>query len=80
MPYINKDRRNDIDAGLPPETAGEMNYKITTILLEYIKRKGETYQTYNDIIGVLTSASHELYRRKISVYEEKKSKENGDVF
>lgn len=33
-----------------------------------------------DRIGVLTCVQHELYRRLVSVYEDKKKEMNGDVF
>jgi len=44
-PYVKRERRGEV-----PETAGELNYAITRLLVEYIERKGEFYQTYNDII------------------------------
>ena len=61
------------------KTEGELNYFITSILNVYLKQKGEKYATYNDIIGVLECAKLEYYRRKVSVYENKKIESNGDV-
>jgi hypothetical protein len=81
MPYINKFRRSLLDdCAVSPETAGELNYKITTILLNYLKLKGEGYATYNEMIGVLECAKLELYRRKVSEYENEKCELNGDVY
>lgn len=75
MPYVTKDRR-----GEPPETAGELNYHLTKLCIWYLKHKGQSYQTINDIIGALEGCKLELYRRVASPYEDTKIKENGDVY
>jgi len=81
MPYINQDDRDSIMAeDKVARTAGELNYRITMQLIDYLNLHGESYQTYNDIIGALEGAKLELYRRKIAPYEDKKIKENGDVY
>lgn len=81
MPYIKNERRYDlIHHNMTPLTSGELNYVITEKILRYLHEKGESYQTYNDIIGVLECVKQELYRRKITDYENKKIKENGDVY
>ncbi len=59
--------------------AGTLNYLFTKIAHIYIEVKGEKYQNYNDIIGALEGAKLELYRRRVSKYEDKKIKKNGDV-
>ena len=63
-----------------PKNAGELNYLITTNLITYMYEKGESYQTYNDIIGALEGVKLELYARKIRPYEDEKIKDNGDVY
>lgn len=90
MPYIKQERRNDIyealeridpgELGIIANNAGELNYIITSILAAYCCEKGESYSTYNEIIGVLECAKLEFYRRAVSVYENKKIEENGDVY
>lgn len=80
MPYIEKKSRQAIKAGAIIETAGELNFAITCLLKDYMFYKGEKYQTYNDIIGALEGAKLEIYRRKVSNYEDLKVKQNGDVF
>ena len=90
MPYISKKSRlkieycankiNAIKALINViETEGDLNYVITRLCHEFLNKKGEKYSIYNTIIGVLECAKLELYRRKVSFYEEKKIKENGDV-
>ena len=86
MPYIKSAERYTIDdwieAGNWPQAtnAGELNYIITCIVLDYVESTGERYQTYNDVLGALEGAKLELYRRRIAGYEDQKIKENGDVF
>lgn len=79
MPYIKNSRRNDLEDRLPMHVAGELNYKITQVIIDYMRVKGLNYQVINDIIGALECSKIEFYRRVASPYEDKKIKENGDV-
>jgi len=87
MPYIKKFNREALDkiVNLLKKdrlalSVGELNYLITKILCYSKEIRGESYSTYNELIGVLECVKFELYRRKISIYENKKIKENGDVY
>ncbi len=80
MPYIPKERRKSLDASLAPIKAGELNYLFTKLITNYLYLNGESYQSYNDIIGALEGAKLECYARKVRPYEDKKIKENGDVY
>lgn len=81
MPYIEDGARQDLDKRISlPSSAGELNYTFTMIIKRYIEMKSETYQTYNDIIGALECCKLELYRRRISGYEDQKRWKNGDVW
>ena len=79
MPYIKREAQWEL-LNRAPETAGELNFLFTIQAKEYIKVKGESYQTYNDIIGALEGCKMELYRRLVAAYEDKKIVENGDVY
>lgn len=80
MPYIKQEDRENLDTLKKyPTNAGELNYFLHNIIRVYVEDNGESYQTYNDIIGVLECAKLELYRRKIAGYEDKKAHENGDI-
>lgn len=80
MPYIKQDDRENIeDFTKSPTNAGELNYLIHLILSNYVDDLGESYQTYNDIMGVLEGVKLELYRRRVSIYENKKAEINGDI-
>ena len=87
MPYINKDIRQNIDSYLNVflidstiANPGELNYVITKIIKSYLEYKSKNYSDYNEVIGVLECAKLEFYRRAVSPYEDKKIKENGDVY
>lgn len=81
MPYIDSTARLEMKYdGRPPKTAGELNYSITMLINAYLTRQGESYATYNELIGVLECAKLELYRRQIAGYEDLKMGLNGDVY
>ena len=88
MPYIEQERREKIQNNWMIESPGELNYVITLMIQQYLARKiGDTshklepnYEDYNEVIGVLECAKQELYRKVVSKYEDKKCKENGEVY
>lgn len=84
MPYIPEKDRSEImqmgDFKRYPKTAGELNYLITTLILDYIYANKLSYQVINDIVGALEGAKLEFYRRTVAKYENEKIKENGDVY
>ena len=94
MPYIDRFTRMQFDPKLEDllealsvshdkETditnPGNLNYTITKIINAWL---GHTpnYAKYNEVIGVLECAKLELYRRKVSEYEDQKCRENDDVY
>ena len=84
MPYIPKHKRCEFEWGINHlskriETAGELNYVITSLLHNYLDKKKLCYQTLNEIQGVMSCATFEFNRKVISPYEDKKIKENGNV-
>ena len=82
MPYVNqRDRISLITvSGKQPDTAGELNYVLTTICDKYLVEKGLNYQNINEVVGVLECCKLELYRRIAAPYENIKCEENGDVY
>ena len=80
MPYlsqVNKDitKQNGFAYG-----AGALNYLITLQCKNYIDKNGLSYGTINDVVGALTCAKDEFYRRVAVPYEDEKIKTNGDVY
>lgn len=81
MPYIKLEQRARlVNDPLDAENAGELNYMITVLIKTYLKKKGLCYQTCNDIVGALDNAKGEFKRRVQDPYEDKKIRENGDVY
>lgn len=80
MPYISNTKRIDVDYLQNPENPGELNFLITRLIMKYQTKRGLSYQTINDIMGALEGAKQEFYRRVAAPYEDKKIKENGDVY
>jgi hypothetical protein len=85
MPYITKYGRMRLETEIAKlvdniETEGDLTYVITRLCIGFWNRKVQCYQTLTKIVGVLECAKHEFYRRLVSVYEDIKIKENGDVY
>lgn len=81
MPYISQEQRSFIeDDWIAMSKPGELNYVFTKVILGYLDKMGESYNTYNEIIGALECAKLELYRRMVVPYENIKWAENGDVY
>jgi hypothetical protein len=67
--------------------AGHINYLITSLIKRFYTKLQKKllhsdqlkYSDQNEIIGALECAKQEWYRRQISIYEDSKIKENGDV-
>lgn len=81
MPYITPERRAALDNNQDiARTAGELNYQLTMLCNGYLQTHGKCYQTLNDVMGVLSGAAKEFYRRVVAPYEEEKKDLNGDVY
>jgi hypothetical protein len=87
VPYIKLDDRKKFKAVMFPFlvsaelnrlTAGELNYLFTRIIDRQLENAN--YARYNEIIGALECCKAELYRRMVVPYEDKKKKENSDVY
>jgi len=84
MPYVEQEDRKEIDllvAELLEEidTVGKANYAMTKIA-QGMAGQLHDYTSLNETIGLFECAKLEFYRRWVVPYEEKKRKENGDVF
>jgi DNA polymerase III delta prime subunit len=86
MPYIKKERRKALwgdsikDRDDTMLNAGELNFRLTELIIEYIQKHGLSYQTLNDITGAMLECNAEFRRRIVVPYEVKKIKQNGDVY
>ena len=83
MPYLPDQRKADLAGGLVPTlTGGDLNYILTQACVECLPVDPDryTYELLNTIMGALESAKQEFYRRVVVPYENKKRRENGDVY
>lgn len=70
MPFISDAIKQMLDAHrAEPATAAELNYKITQVCKEYIEVHGGRYLTFNEVIGVLSCVTQELYRQQVAPFE-----------
>ncbi len=84
MPYLKAEdkKRLNVHGYEPkdPKTPGELNYWLTSVCQMYLQTTDHKYTDYNTVVGALECAKLEFYRRAVSVYENQKIKENGDVY
>ena len=80
MPYIDEGAKNRLGLGLVMSTPGELNYKLTVEIIDYLMWNGLSYQTCNDIVGALDNCKDEFRRRVQHPYEDKAIERNGDVY
>ena len=82
MPYIPADDRDLLTprTNMFADSAGELNFQITQLVIEYLNYNGLSYQICNDIVGALDGAKAEFQRRVVGPYEDRKIAENGDVY
>jgi len=80
MPYISKEAREEL-FNRDPENAGEIQYLIATMISDYLVDKGEySYNTLNEVMGALSGAQQEFYRKVVAPYEDTKEIVNGHVY
>jgi len=60
------------------ENGGQLNYMISMTISEYLEKKGLSYDTCQDILGMLEVVKAEFIERVVIPYEKLKAKENGD--
>lgn len=80
MPYVKAEERVNVNVLTCPITEGQLNYAVTRLCERYRGEKGDSYSTFNAIIGALECAKQEFYRMVVSPYEEVKREQNGTVY
>ena len=88
MPYTKPERRSPLDPAIYllakslksiDYQKGDLNYAVSR-LLWLLVRDNIGYSKCSEAKGALEDAAQEFYRRVLAPYEDKKSKENGDVY
>jgi len=80
VPYVSTAARERLDLGGDPETTGELNYVISTLLGDYVSRKGLSYTSTSEARSACNDAALEFYCRVVRPYEDAKRDEHGDVY
>lgn len=80
MPYLKSEDKDKLLDHMYPESPGELNFLLTTLMIRYWVKSKENYQAINDIIGAAEGAKLEFYRRHAAEYENAKIRQNGDVY
>ncbi len=63
MPYLTGFRKDEMRKGDYSKVAGDLNYALTTVIIQYLVRKKLRYQTLNDIVAALLLATDEFQER-----------------
>lgn len=80
MPYLKYKQKEDLLDHMYPQTAGELNFLLTTMCRRYFNKSARNYEAINSIIGALECCKQEYYRRIAVPYEQSKIESNGDVY
>ena len=90
MPYIDPELRPRWDAVVEKFEsvidefhsikAGELNYLLTKIVYSWFRISNPSYDRIQAVVGLLECVKQEFYRRVAVPYEDRKKKEEGDVF
>lgn len=59
---------------------GDFQYILAVAIQTYLEEKGLRYQNCQDIMGALTGANAEFYRKVVAKYEDLKMLDNGPVY
>jgi len=84
MPYVKQSSRDRLRPVLDTmknynvRPDGELNYLLFAYCRYYL-RNTESYNTIKNYCAELRACAHEIERRMLDVYEDKKIKENGDI-
>lgn len=79
MPYVLPTERVALEMTHQAETAGELNYLLSLVMLDYLDRHGLSYGTLNTIVGAVESAKDEFQERIVRPYERQAMIRNGDL-
>lgn len=79
MPYITIEQREEL-FHRDPKNSEELQYLIATMVSDYIADKGRTSASMNDVMGALSSAQLDFYRKVLAQHKDTKELINGHVY
>ena len=85
MPHIPSDDKPNLNGLISElsfriETKGELNYTISMLVDNFVKDKGEKYDTLCDGMGTFIGALLEYYRLVVAKYEDGAIERNGNAY
>lgn len=80
MPYIESNRRRELEFDMYPGTAGELAYCLTSVIERFVRSSPLRFQTISDVRGALASTVDEFRRKVQDPYEDKKEAANGRIY
>jgi hypothetical protein len=91
MPYLTKEEREKFDPFYQSALSyllqldvrsltGHLNYMIFKTVRGWTIMHGKKYYVFAALLGTMICCILEIYRRLVAPYEDRKIKENGDVF
>ncbi len=80
MPYITKNRRDQIARGLTVHGPGELTYQLQQVINDFLSDFGVEYRTIAECLGALEGCKADFIDQVLLPYEAKKRKENGTVW
>lgn len=82
MPYVTPERRRQLNDWTEVKAignAGELNYVVSSLMYDFVERKGLKYQVVAEVQAAVHGALVEFERRLVGPYEDQKVLENGDI-
>ena len=79
MTYVSKEIKEELYER-DPQNAEELEYVIASTIADYMADKGNTSSTMLEIMGALSSAKLEFYRKILAPHKDTKEIINGHVY
>ncbi len=80
MPYITQEAKDNLEAGNPILTPGNLTYLLQQTIKRYWINSPQNYATIAQILGSLRGAEFDFEQRIVKGYEKTKLEANGDVW
>ena len=82
MPYIHSELRECVEDYelMPPEDGATLNYVVCRLVARFVEYHGLRYSVISQARDALNGANNEFERCVVGPYEQRKRRENGDVW
>jgi hypothetical protein len=80
MPYTKQKDRDAVTESGIAKNVGDLTFQLTQVCIKYLTEERLTYQRIAEVRAALGGTLTEIDRRVAFPYEDRKIRENGDVF